>query len=275
MDVLALQRLGLRRADAKYLGHSEQRRRLGSGHRAQPAAKLRVGQIGACADDELFHHHQPAGTDGAGKALGLGADAFVVDADRSGDGVFCGQQDRRVGGDLVDQRDVVGACDLVHLRLAAVEHALDALLNVRRHAGGVGEAALQFGAAGVEGADRTLGVAARWHGDHRAVERIHVANDRGHHFGAIGGALQITRLNRVGVDAQPAEGASQNQRHQNDRKHLPPDGPILQRPSGGSFRPPLRLRIVVGDQSVHQVLLGERGHCCTTALPPASRCFPI
>jgi hypothetical protein len=142
LDILALQRLCFLRADAQHLGHAEQRRRLGSRHRAQPAAQLGVGQVGACADDELFHHHQPAGTHSAGKALCLGANAFVVDANRAGDGVFCGQQDRRVGGDPVDQRHVVGAGDLVYLRLAAVEHALDGVLNVRRHTVGVGEAAL-------------------------------------------------------------------------------------------------------------------------------------
>ena len=181
-------------------------------------------------DDELFHHHQPAGADGAAEALRLGADALVVDPDQSGDGVLGGQQDRHVGGDPVDQRDGVGA-DLVHLRLAALEHAGDALLDIRRDIGRAVEPTLQLGAAGVEGTDRGLNVATGGRSQHRAVEGVHVANDRGHHFGAVGGALQITCFDRVGVDAQPAEGAGQNQRHQNDRKHLPADRPILQRPS--------------------------------------------
>ena len=120
---------------AQYLGHAEQRRRLGACHGDQPGAQLGVGQFGAGVDDELFHHHLPAGADGAAEALRLGADALVVDPDRSGDGVLRGQQDRHVGGDPVDQRDAVA--DLVHLRLPALEHAGDALLDVRRHIGRV------------------------------------------------------------------------------------------------------------------------------------------
>ena len=90
----------------------------------------------------------------------LGADALVVDADRAVDGVLGGQQDRRVGGDPVAQADAVGR-DLVHQRLAAVDHARDALADVRRDVG-VGQPALQFLPAGVELGQRAPGRRRRW-----------------------------------------------------------------------------------------------------------------
>ena len=233
-DVLGLQLLGLRRADAEHLAHAEQRRRLGTGEGDHARALLGLGQLGAQVDQQLLHHHLTAGADGAGQALRLGADALVVDANRAGDRVLGGQQDRRVERDPVDQADGVRR-DLVQQRLAAVEHARDALSDVGRDVGRVVEPTLQLRAAGVEGAHRGLRVATGRRRQDRAVERGHVANDRGHHFGAVGGALQITGFDRVRVDAQPAEGAGQNQRHQDDRKHLPADRPILQRPSGRTF----------------------------------------
>ena len=92
----------------------------------------------------------PRAADSAGEALRLGADALVVDADRPGDGVLGGQQDRRIGGDPVAQADGVRG-DLVQQRLATLEHARDALADIRRDVR-VGEPALQFRAAGVESA---------------------------------------------------------------------------------------------------------------------------
>ena len=90
-DVLGLQLLGLRRADAEHLAHAEQRRRLGAGEGDHRRAQLGFGQLAALVDQQLLHHHLAAGADRAGQALRLGADALVVDADRTGDGVLGGR----------------------------------------------------------------------------------------------------------------------------------------------------------------------------------------
>jgi hypothetical protein len=215
----------------------------------------------------------PNSVDGAGEALCFVADALVVDANRTGDGALGGQQDRLIGGDPVDEADAVGG-DLVQQRLAALEDAGDALTDIWRHTGRIVEPTLQLRAAGVERAHCRLRVATGRRRQHRAVESGHVANDCGHHFGTVGRTLKIAGLNRVRVDAQPAEGTGQNQRHQDNRKHLPADWPISQRPSRGTFRCGGRMGILVFDQAVQQVLLRERGHCCPATVPAASPSFP-
>ena len=139
------------------------------------------------------------------------------------------------------------------------DHRVDALADVRRDVG-VGQPSLQFLPAGVELGQRRLGVTAGRTRQHCAVERGHVALDRGHHFGAVGGAPQIGRLRRARVDAQSAERAGQNQRHQNDREHFPADRPIRDRPSRRSLGRWLRLWFEIDERAVRLLQLRERGH---------------
>ncbi len=253
-----LQLLGLRRADAEHLAHAEQRRRLGAGHRDHRRAQLGVGQLTAEVHQQLLHHHLTAGADSPAQTERLGADAFVVDPDRAVDRVLGGQQDRRVGGDPVAQPDVVRR-DLVDQRLARADHRVDAPADVRRDVG-VGQPSLQLLSAGVELGQRRLGVTAGRTRQHCGVERGHVALDRGHHFGAVGGAAQIGRVRRARVDAQSAERPGQNQRHQNDREHFPANRPIRDRPSRWSLGRSLRFWLEIDDRAVRLLQLRERGH---------------
>ena len=97
LDELGLQLLRLGRADAEHLAHPEQRRRLGARQRDHRGAQLGLGQLAAEVDQQLLHHHLAARADRPAQAQRLGADAFVVDANRPVDRVLGGQQDRRVG----------------------------------------------------------------------------------------------------------------------------------------------------------------------------------
>ena len=119
LDHLGLQLLGVGRADAEHLAHPEQRRRLGARQGDHRGAQLGLGNLAAEVHQQLLHQHLAAGTDRAGQAQRLGADLLVVDAHRPVDRVLGGQQDRRVGGDLVAQPDAVGG-DLVQQRLPAL-----------------------------------------------------------------------------------------------------------------------------------------------------------
>ncbi len=258
LDELLLQVLALWRTDPEHLAHAEQRRRLGAGHRIHRHTQLGVGQLTAEVHQQLLNHHLTPGADSPAQTERLGADAFVVDPDRAVDRVLGGQQDRRVRLHSVAQPDAVRR-DLVHQRLAGARHRGDALADIRRDVG-IGQPSLQFLPAGVELGQRRLGVTAGRTRQHCAVERGHVALDRGHHFGAVGGAPQIGRLRRARVDAQTAERARQNQRHQNDREHFPADRPIRDRPSGRSLGRWLRLWFEIDERAVSLLQLRERGH---------------
>ncbi len=265
LDELFLQLLGLGRADPEHLAHPEQRRRLGAGQRDHRHAQLGLRQLTAEVHQQLLDHHLAAGADSPAQAQRLGADVLVVDPDRAVDRVLGGQQDRRVRLHPVAQPDAVRR-DLVHQRLAAADHRVDALADVRCDVG-VGQPSLQFLPAGVELGQRRLGVTAGRTRQHCAVERGHVALDRGHHFGAVGGPAQIGGRRRARVDAQSAERAGQNQRHQNDREHFPANRPIRDRPSRWSLGRSLR-RLARNRRCVPSAWFS-----CENAVIGAGRCY--